>query len=294
MKDWESTFQSWAQGPGKTEEERCENAIRAIRDAINSSDTLKTRGVEVFLQGSYKNRVNVQQDSDVDVGVVCSSIFYTDYPEGTTDSTFNNVTSDYTYTQFKNEVEQALVDKFGREHITRANKSFDIKSNSYRVESDVAPFFEHRRYSADGKYITGVELKPDNGGSVINHPEQHYSNGVNKNTNCSRRYKRLVRILKKLSYEMEDNGISKAKGIPGFLCECLIYNVSNDHFGTDSYTNDLRNCLIYLYAKLGEKESDEWGEVSELKYLFRPSQKWTKSQARDFIAAVWNYVGYES
>lgn len=293
MRDWESTFQSWAQGPGKTEQDRCENAIRAIRDAISASDKLKSRGVNVFLQGSYRNRVNVRQDSDVDIGVVCTTTFYTDYPEGTDDSTFSNVSSDYTFKQFKDEIEQALVDKFGRNAVTRGNKAFDIKDNSYRVESDVAPFFEHRRYDKTGRYIPGVQLKPDSGGIVLNYPEQHYDNGTAKNTNCSRRYKRLVRILKKLSNEMEDKGIQAARGIPGFLCECLIWNVPNDHFNTGSYSNDLRNCIIFLYEQLGKDDSDEWGEVSELKYLFRASQKWTKQQARDFIVAAWNYVGFE-
>jgi hypothetical protein len=37
----------------------------------------------------------------------------------------------------------------------------------------------------------------------------------------------------------------------------------------------------------------EWGEVSELKYLFHTSKEWTQQQAHDFIDAVWNYVGFE-
>ena len=105
MRDWESTFRSWAQGPSKTEKDKCDNAIRAIKDAINSSYNLQNLGVEVFLQGSYRNHVNVRQDSDVDIGVVCTSIFYTDYPEGTDNSTFNNNSSSYTLNQFKDEVD---------------------------------------------------------------------------------------------------------------------------------------------------------------------------------------------
>ena len=39
-RDWEGTFNSWAQPPGKTEEQRSENAIRGIRNAINRSSKL--------------------------------------------------------------------------------------------------------------------------------------------------------------------------------------------------------------------------------------------------------------
>lgn len=113
----------------------------------------------------------------------------------------------------------------------RGNKAFDIKKNSYHVEADVAPFFEHRRYSANGNYNSGVELRPDNGGQVINWPQQHYDNGVWKNNETNRRYKSLVRILKALCNEMSDIGIESAQQIPGFLNECLIWNVPNEHFG---------------------------------------------------------------
>jgi len=37
----------------------------------------------------------------------------------------------------------------------------------------------------------------------------------------------------------------------------------------------------------------EWGEVSELKYLFRSPQKWTREQAHKFIDAAWDYIGFE-
>lgn len=291
MSSWEEKFKLRSKGPAKTEEERCENAINMIKAAIDASDKLKSRQVELFLQGSYKNRVNVRQDSDVDIGVVCNSVFYGDYPEGTTRDTFGYTEASYTYAQFKNDVGEALVNKFGSDNVTRGNKAFDIKANSYRVEADVAPFMQHRRVKADGSYNQGVQLFSDSGAKVINWPEQHYDNGVAKNSNCSRRYKRLVRILKKLKNEMQDANTSLATDIPGFLCECLIWNVPNNQFGNDLYTQDLKNALIHLYDKLDKKESDEWGEVCELKYLFR-GQKWSKSQAHDFVLAAWQYVGY--
>jgi len=83
-RDWESTFAHWAKGPATTESERCENAIRAIKRAIEQSDALSMRNTDVFLQGPYRNRVNIRQDSDVDVGIICRDTFYYHLPDGVT------------------------------------------------------------------------------------------------------------------------------------------------------------------------------------------------------------------
>ena len=53
--DWEDIFNSWAQPPRQTEEQRSENAIRGIRNAINRSPKLKNRQIKSFTQGSYRN-----------------------------------------------------------------------------------------------------------------------------------------------------------------------------------------------------------------------------------------------
>jgi hypothetical protein len=37
----------------------------------------------------------------------------------------------------------------------------------------------------------------------------------------------------------------------------------------------------------------EWGEVNELKYLFRGAQPWTREQVNSFLQAAWDYIGFE-
>jgi hypothetical protein len=296
MADWESIFNQWSKPPGKTEQDKCENAEKAIKNAIITSDKLKYRDIKVFPQGSYKNRTNVRKDSDVDIAVVCYDVFFSDYPNGTTNETFGNKSSNYTYATYKNEVEEALVNHFGRASVKRGNKAFDIKENSYHVEADAAPFIEHRRYDRNGSYLSGLELRPDNGipYKVINWPDQHYNNGVAKNTETHRRYKSLVRIIKSLSNYMAEKNIPQAQNIMGFLVECLVWNVPNGNFGNYTLTSDVRSCLAFLFNNtMNDEKCSEWGEVSELKYLFRTSQKWTRQQAHDFIDAAWDFVGFQ-
>ncbi|MCK4782474.1 MAG: nucleotidyltransferase [Desulfobacteraceae bacterium] len=291
--NWEEKFKRWAAPPGKTEKERCSNAEKAIRNAIKASDKLNHRNIRIFTQGSYRNNTNVRADSDVDVGILCFDTFFYDFPEGYTRESFGIIPASYHYEQFKNEVGEALISYFGSGAVSRGNKAFDVHETSYHVEADVAAFFEHRRYSTDGKYLSGVELRPDNGGKIINWPEQHYQNGVEKNKATSRAYKSLVRIIKSLCNEMSEQNIQQAKEICGFLIECLVWNVPNSSFSHSDWTGDVRACLAYLFNNTKEAEKCiDWGEVSELKYLFRGGQKWTRQQAFLFIDKARDHIGF--
>lgn len=294
-RDWESIFKSWATGPGKSEEERCENAVRGIRAAIAASPALQHRQTEVFVQGSYGNRVNVRRESDVDVGVVCRDTFFFDLPYGMSTSHFGIISPpEYLYERFKNDIGEALVSRFGASAVQRGNKAFDVKDNTYRVDADVAPFFEHRVYLPGGRYHQGVALLTDRGERIVNWPDQHYRNGVAKNDRTQRRYKRVVRILKRLTIEMEASGAVREGRVPGFLIECLSYNVGDDHFGCDSYLATVRAVLAEIYhAGCPGGGGDRWSEASELKMLFGVQQAWILDDARDWAVAAWNYLGFE-
>lgn len=299
-RDWESIFTAWAQGPSATEQERAENAERQIRQAIQASDKLKNRNIKVFTQGSYRNRVNVRRDSDVDVGVLCFDTYFPDYPDDNVkvqaQLAEGFIPATYEYATFKNELEEALVARFRRGAVTRGSKAFDVKANTYRVESDVAAFFEHRRYTSASNYHSGVEMIPDDFSPprITNWPEQHYQNGVAKNDQTLRRFKRVTRIMKSLSNQMTNNGVKSAKDTPSFLVECLVFNASNPNFNYSSYTPMVREVLAELFNNtLTDEKCSEWGEVNELKYLFRASQPWTRQGAHQFLSDAWDYIGYE-
>lgn len=269
---WEQKFRHWAAPPSQTEQDRCNNAIQAIRNAINSSKELRSC-TRVFSQGPYRDNTNARRQSDVDIGALYTgNTFFADYPDSMNSGDFYNSSSGFTSPEFSEQVEQALRSYFSGAKITRGNKAVDLKSNSYRVEADIAAFFEHRRYSSSGGYISGVELRPDNDLTkrVINWPEQHYQNGVEKNEKTARRYKALVRILKNLRNEMENDGIYVSSSITGFLLECLTWNVPNRYFNNEIINDDACAFLAYFYNQtISDSTCAERGEVSELKYLFR-------------------------
>lgn len=299
-RDWEATFREWAKPPGITEQQKSDNAEKAIRAAIKDNTELSRRDIVVFPQGSYRNNTNVRQDSDVDICVLCKDVFYYDLPKdnSVTKQAADISESNYEYSTFKNEVESALVRKFGRNMVKRGNKAFDVNENTYRVDADVVACFGYREYYRDFsgriRFREGTRLLPDNGGVIQNWPEQHYRNGVDKNNATSTRYKSMTRVIKRLRNEMEENGIQAVKSTPSFLIECLVWNTPNNYFGYPEYLTDIRNVLAHTFnGTISDEKCRDWTEVNGIKYLFHIRQSWTRQQAHTFLGTAWDYIGFE-
>lgn len=172
MKFTEETLRSWTYPPSDSEEAKLQNAERLVKETIASAATLQYRPIKVFCQGSYANDTNIRLDSDIDVNINYTGAFYYDLPYGMTKEQFGlGEPSTYSYEQFKNDVESALVAKFGRQNVKRKNKCLTVKENTYRAEIDVVPTWKHRWYRQGGTYAEGVVLFADkDGGKVINYP----------------------------------------------------------------------------------------------------------------------------
>ncbi len=296
----EDTFKSWANGPSHTETSKCENAESVVRKAITDDQELKNLDISVFAQGSYRARTNVRLNSDVDICIRYNGSFFPEYPLGASKETFGHIDGKLTFESFKNSVQSALENRFGKTGVTRGNKAFDVHANTYRIDSDVVPTFEHRRYTgalnADGTphYLSGVAFRSDAGVLTINWPQQVYDNGVSRNALTGRCYKRVIRILKRLRDKMQDEGIAEAKGMPSFLLECVAFNAPIEVFGHDTYTSIVRDLIIKVWnATKADSACSGWREISELKYLFHSSQAWNVSQLHAFMQKAWSYIGYK-
>jgi Nucleotidyltransferase domain len=296
-KDWGATFSFWGAPPSNTEQEKCGNAERAIRKAIASSNVLANKAIDVFVQGSYANGTNVRQDSDVDVCVLYRVAYFPDYSYTPTlnDSVLGSINSVYSYASFKNDVESALVSYFKHPAVTRGNKAFDIRENTYRIDADVVPCFEHRLYSGgigNFSYRSGTELCPDLGPRITNWPKQNFDNGVAKDDLTGRKFKAVTRILKNLRFAMIDDGDEGAEKIPSYLIECLVWNTPNQYLGLQPLANNVKDTIAYLWQKTKEDSTcNHWTEVNGIKYLFHSSQPWTRDQVHRFTLAAWNYIG---
>ena len=292
--DWENILRIWGSSPSATEQTRCNNALGVIRRAISQSSDLTGRNVNTFAQGSYRNHTNVRADSDVDICVLTHSVFFYDLPDGGRPEDFGIIPASYEYSEYKNDVGNAIISHLGRGAVNRGNKAFNVHETTYHVDADVVACFEYRYYNANGSYLEGTSFLTDKGVRINNWPEQNYQNGVRKNELTQQRFKPVVRVMKNLRNEMEEKGHNVATAIPSYLIECLVWNVPNEGFGHGYYYDDLRYSIAHIYNKtLKAEDCREWCEVNDIKYLFHSSQPWQYQQVNRFTLAAWNYVGFK-
>ncbi|UXP32088.1 nucleotidyltransferase [Reichenbachiella agarivorans] len=292
----EDQLVSWTKPPSDSEQTKLENSERMVRDAINSDEKLKKKSTETFGQGSYANNTNVRLNSDIDINVRYTGGYYFNLPPDVTEEDVNIAhieSSGYSYSEFKDDVETALVNKFGRSEVVRNDKCITVKANTNRIETDVVPTWNFRRYSKNGSYVLGAKFWSDKGKATVNYPKQHIENGVNKNSNTYRRFKRLTRLHRKLRYKMIDDGENVSDNITSFLLECLVWNVPNRIMNdNDSWTERLKESIVYIYEQTKDEETcKEWGEVSELLYLF-VGRKWTYQDVNSYMVLLWNHLEY--
>lgn len=291
----EATLTSWTKPPSSTEQTKLENAERMVREAISNDPKLKTKSKEIFGQGSYANDTNVRLNSDIDINVRYTGAFYYNIPAESNKEDFGlgNPTTN-SFKEFKDDIENALVNHFGRSEVLRNDKCITIKENSYRIETDVVPTWNYRRYNKNGKHILGAVFFADSKNKkTVNYPKQHIDNAKQKNCETSKRFKRLTRLHRKLRYKMLEDGENVSDNITSFLLECLVWNVPNNIFNNyDTWNERLKQSIIYIYQQTESDENcSDWGEVSELLYLFA-GRKWNRKDVNEYMLLLWKYLEF--
>lgn len=293
----ETTLELWTRPASDTEEQKMETTINMIKSAVASSKDLENLSVEVFVQGSYANNTNVRTSSDVDVCVMLKSTFFTEYPAGKNRQDYGFTEGTISFDEYKRRVKAAMENKFGKENVSVGNKSLKIRSNSYHVNADVVVAFMLKNYrlinSLDpNKYIEGTRFWSSRGEEVTNYPKVHISNGKDKNVQTNHRYKYLTRIFKRIRNAMVDDDKANGDKISSFLVECLIWNVPNNIImGYSTWTETVRQTIIFLYNALKNGQNKEWCEVSGCLYLFHVERKWRPQDVQSFLCDMWNYLG---
>lgn len=301
---WEDTLRSWVKPPSDHEDSKRDKTEAEIKKALAASSRLKGVQYKVYAKGSYANNTNVRLDYDVDIAVECTEFQYHDVSPGATDkkaeidAQFHPYAKDYGLRAFKDDIEAALVDFYGRSAVQRGNLALRVREKKTTLPADVVPCCTFKYVTnIDGRgnltSVCGTRLRPDKGTDVTNWPQQQLENGIKKNNATNHRYKFMVRALKRLETELVKEGLLKDE-LPSFLIECLVYNVPDDSFNHTTYMDEMRAVLANIFnATLSDEKCKEWVEVNWRKYLFRSSQPWTRSQAHALADAAWNRLGYQ-
>lgn len=213
----------------------------SVKNALDTAPELKSRRFEIFLQGSYANATNLRGDSDVDV---VAMLFDTISPDISRLSLAQKAAwnaraaGPVTYHEwdFRRDVHAALNRYYGVPRVKPRKKCIRVLKTEGYVDADVVPALQHRlylEYGANQRYIEGIRIYPTEGPSIVNYPKEHVANGQAKNKRCAERYKPTVRQVKHLRNRAEGFGLLDHGIAPGYLLECMVYNVADHLFVAD-------------------------------------------------------------
>lgn len=274
---------------GRGADTSAQNTYASIKAALK--DIIAQRNVEVFLQGSYANATNVRADSDVDIVVMTKQAFSGNFDEL---STYTRLAWDslpaatYHESDLRAEVNAALVAYYGSSRVHPRNKCIQVDKRDGYVDADVVSCIQYRWYPHSDPnlardYIEGIQLFPLRGGSIINFPKAHIKNGQVKNGECLERYKATVRQVKRLRTRAVDEGLLAADAAPGYLLECMTFNVPANQFVADDSDR-----LLAVLAWLRVADKQGFLSCDRIHKLFRTDPgHFNASDAQQVIDALW-------
>lgn len=121
-------------------------------------------------------------------------------------------------------------------------------------------------------------------------PKQQLDRGIAKNDRVSRRYKRMVRCLKKMQTRLVSES-KLDKELPSYLIECIVFNVPDWRFGHEKYLEDFRGVVSAIWlATQDDGDWYDWEEVNGLHYLFR-TDDFDRKEVHRVVDKAWDEVG---
>ena len=210
-----------------------------VKNALEASDTkFAGKAFKVFLQGSYGNNTNIYAESDVDVVIRLDEIYYFDVSKLNAQhlQNFNasSVPGSYPYADYKSHVVSALEKSFTKADVTAGAKAIKIKAKGTRRTADVIAAAQFRDYYSTPlgpDFHAGICFFDSSGTRIVNYPEQHRQNCINKQASTNTWFKPTVRIFKNMRSKLVDDKIIQKGTAPSYFIEGLLYNVPDDKFG---------------------------------------------------------------
>lgn len=289
MKFTEKVLEVFAKPLSDTEKEQCKHAINMVKEALEEKGYTLTKSlstyndemslyyvlrdsmygtITIILQGSYANNTNIRRVSDVDISILYNPIL------------------PIAFEIYKQNIYEALKNKFGTNSVERKNKSIRVEGNTYRKSIDVVPAFPINQTPQNGIYIITDKEKE----KINNYPLQHIENGYEKNKGTGYRYKKYVRIIKYIKYWMELSKITSASQLGSFNVESLIWNIPDEVFRRYSSLGfGVQEVINYL--KIHENDIFFYKEANGIKKLCNTNEDYQKYKM--FVTDLKNFFEYD-
>jgi hypothetical protein len=284
---WEEKFRCWSQPPSKDIQRKFGKQIRTLRNCVlNSISDREKLGldkdiIEVSSQGSYRASTNIER-SDIDIIIRLVKPISCD-SQNTSLSQLDDWKSKFN--KLNELVEKLLTRQFGKENVERLPWGyFKVHEQRSGVTIEVMPTV---RSGEVQEWIT------DDGELVCDSFKLVDANRTRKHNMTGKRFKKVVRILKHLLYEMKDLDVKKYTDIKSFVIEAAVYNALNGSFGHEKITDDVKSVLEYgIIHTNDDKTCEKWEKLDGINYVFRGSQCLNRQVVHDLLVDIWDYIGF--
>ncbi len=300
---WNDRLEHWERPASDSEEAMIERAASMARQVMSADPWFVTERVQIEPQGSYYNNTNVRKESDIDLRAVHPDI-YIQYEPGVhvsyayqafgyhdTGKTFIDSSA-----RLRRQIAMQLGSRFGPHNIDASGRKA-IRVNGIpgsRATVDIALCFVLDRIgwnSLASRYTQakGIAILSTDGSWTFSFPDQHHANGIAKRARTKLRFKKIVRMAKRLRDELVQQGAIRAKEVPSFLIECLVFGVEDQAFlvESDDRYDRLRRVMSRINAQLHDAAwCNSATDITELVSLFGNDKPWTASSARQFAHAA--------
>lgn len=231
--------------------------------------------VDVYLQGSYANKTNVIDNSDIDVIVELKNI-------ATNQDNFNSYESYKTLIGFRDDIYKAINNKNGF-IFYKSDKTIKYKGNGVNfVSVDIIPCIGYKRTKSKNKGIVLLDNKENR--AIINYPKKHIGNGNKKSGRTGGNYKEAIRMFKNAkNYLIKSRKMNKGIASSYFI-ECLLYNVPDKYYKGSPF-DVFYGVLYYLYTNIDKMENKPC-QNGIIDLFGNGYTQWNIEDAKHFIKAL--------
>ena len=250
--------------------------------------------VSVYPQGSYANKTNIADNSDVDIVVSLKSSFYPDKsrlipPERNEYGKYYEQ-ADSTWHDFHDAVCRVLRRDFLMVHV--GTKAVKVSEGPIRLPADVLITLDHRDYSRfpsfEGQvFETGVQFYASRRHKIVNYPKQHLKACAEKDSFTSGNYRAVVRVAKNARNALvADDDSSIERGIaPSYFLEALLWNVPNGCFD-GAVENAYPQAIRWLRDHTGKLETMDYPNGMGRLFGHTADTSWSRRKAEEIIAGL--------
>ena len=288
----EQQLETWSHQGSKVQSASTYQSIKGVLE--DSGSPFHKWSFRIFIQGSYGNDTNIYADSDVDIAICLTSVYYGDTSYLNADEKAQYEASrtpgGVGFDEFKAEVLAWLQKAFGQ-GVKAGKKALFVPGNGSRRDADVlvcvvSKTFTSYPTNAEPAVVEGVCFWTSEGEKVVNYPRQHLSNCTELNGATFQRFKSSVRVLKNMRNAMIQHGYLRDGIAPSYFIEGMLSNVPSQRF-VASRQQTLENYMVWL-------ETCQTGDLTcanGIHYLLRNGHSvcWNQGDFNSFRAAASAY-----